>query len=84
MKNLIKNNQGVTGIDIAVSVTLIIITLGIVMMVYSNYSNKVKEVNRNTTATNLAMKIVQNLDTMSVEDISKLPLNVTFVVYLRF
>ena len=43
MKRL-KNNKGITGIDIVVSVTLIVITLGIVMAVYTSYANKTKEV----------------------------------------
>ena len=63
MKKL-KDNKGVTGVDIAVSITLIIITLGIVMAVYTSYANKTKEVNRNTTATNLAMRVIEHIETI--------------------
>lgn len=63
MKNL-KNNKGVTGIDIVVSVTLIVITLGIVMAVYTSYANKTKEVKRNSTATNLAMTVIEYIETI--------------------
>ena len=44
-------------------VTLIVITLGIVMTVYSSYSNQTKEVERTSAATNLAMKVIESLET---------------------
>ena len=68
MKRL-KNNKGVTGIDIVVSITLIVITLGIVMAVYSSYSNQTKEVERTSTATNLAMKVIESIETKEISDI---------------
>lgn len=64
-----KNNKGVTGVDIAISVTMIIITLGVAMAIYTAYSNKTKEVKRNTTATNLAMKVIEKVEKMGINDI---------------
>lgn len=68
MKRL-KNNKGITGIDIVVSITLIVITLGIVVAVYTSYSNKVKEVKRTTQATNLAMKVIEKIETMKISEV---------------
>ena len=48
MKRL-KNSNGVTGIDIAVSVSIIAITLGIVMAIYTSYSNNASSPSRAET-----------------------------------
>ncbi|MGN1298724.1 MAG: hypothetical protein ACI4UE_01925 [Candidatus Scatovivens sp.] len=67
MKRL-KNNKGVTGVDIAISVTMIVITLGVAMAIYTAYSNKTKEVKRNTTATNLAMKVIETVEDVDISN----------------
>lgn len=61
-----KNNKGVTGVDIAVSVSIIVITLGIVMAIYTSYSNKSKEIKRNSVATNLAMTVIEHIETTDI------------------
>jgi len=61
MKKL-RNNKGVTGIDVALSITIIVIVLGVVLSVYSNYSNRTKQVNRNAKATNLAVKVIESIE----------------------
>lgn len=58
----IKNNKGVTGVDVALSITIIVIVLGVVLSAYSNYSNRTKQVNRNARATNLVMKVIENIE----------------------
>lgn len=63
-----KNNKGVTGVDIAVSVSIIVITLGIVMAIYTSYSNKSKEIKRNSVATNLAMTVIENIEATDIND----------------
>ena len=68
-----KNNKGITGIDIVVSISLIVIVLGVVITAYASYSNKSKEVKRTSTATNLAMKVIEYIegaDIAAVKDIS--------------
>lgn len=72
----IKNNKGVTGIDIVVSITIILIVLGIVIVAYSTYSNKVKEVKRTTTATNLAMQVIEYVEELDINnnDIISIPI----------
>lgn len=69
MKQL-RNNKGVTGVDVALSVTLIIIVLGIAMTIYSSYARNVREVKRNTQATNLAMTVIEDIKGKSIEEIT--------------
>ena len=64
-----KNNKGVTGIDISVSISLIVIILGIVMAMYTSYANKTKEIKRNSTATNLAMKVIEKIEKIDINTI---------------
>ena len=65
----LKNNKGLTGIDIVVSISLIVIVLGIVIAVYSSYSNKSKEVKRTSIATNMAMKVIEEIEKKNIKDI---------------
>ena len=61
MKKL-RSNKGVTGIDVALSITIIVIVLGVVLSVYSNYSDRTKQVNRNAKATNLAVQVIEGIE----------------------
>lgn len=65
----LKNNKGLTGIDIVVSISLIVIVLGIVIAVYSSYSNKSKEVKRTSIATNLAMTVIESIEAKNINEI---------------
>ena len=67
MKKL-KNNKGITGIDIVVSITIIAIILGITLTVYNSYSKKAREVKRTSVATNLAMKVIEYIEETDIED----------------
>lgn len=67
MKKL-KNNKGLTGIDVVVSITIIVIVLAIVTSVYVIYSRKSKEVKRTTTATNLAMTVIEYIEGLDIND----------------
>ena len=69
MKKL-KNNKGLTGIDIVVSITIIVIVLGIVTVLYGTYSKKSKEVKRITTATNLAVKVIEYIEGADINTLS--------------
>lgn len=64
----IKNNKGLTGIDVVVSITIIVIVLSIVTTVYVTYSRKAKEVKRTTTATNLAMTVIEYIEGSDIND----------------
>lgn len=72
MKKL-KNNKGITGIDIVVSITIIVIVLGISLTVYSSYSEKSKEVKRTSVATNLAMKVIEKIEEKPIDSIELKP-----------
>lgn len=67
-----KNNKGVTGIDIVMSILIILISVGIISMMYSKYLEKTKEVKRNTEATNLAREFIEYVETANYEDIKQL------------
>lgn len=69
MKKL-KNNKGITGIDIVVSITIIVIVLGISLTVYNSYSEKSKEVKRTSVATNLAMKVIEKIEEITIDEIT--------------
>lgn len=66
----IKNNKGLTGIDIVVSITIIVIVLGVVTAIYGAYSKKAKEVKRTTTATNLAMTVIEKIEEKDISSIT--------------
>lgn len=70
--NKFKNNKGITGVDIAISLTIIIISIVLVVSIYSSYNSKSKEIKRNTRANNLLMTVIQQVNQKDFEQISNL------------
>lgn len=66
----LKNNKGVTGIDIVMSILIIIISVTLITIMYSKYSEKSKEIKRNASATNIAMKVIEEIDKTKFDDIT--------------
>lgn len=63
-KNLFKrfkDKKGATGGDVAVAITLIIVTLGVVTAIYVNVNNKIKENVRYSNSVRMATQIVENI-----------------------
>ena len=75
--NRLKSNKGVTGIDVAMSIIIIVITIGVISSMYSSYSRKYKQIQRASVATNLAMEIIQNVNKMEFNNLKTSSLNVT-------
>jgi len=65
----IKNNKGITGIDITTSIVILIIAIGIIMSMYSKYIDNSKIVKRNTEANNLAMNFVEYIEKTDYDSI---------------
>ena len=70
-RNKLNSEKGVTGVDIVVSVTMIVITIAVVMAIFVNISSSSREVNRTSGATRMATNILENIELMYYEDFIK-------------
>ena len=64
----LNNDKGVTGVDIVVSVTMIVVTIAVVMAIFVNISSTSREVNRTSGATRMATNILENIELMYYQD----------------
>ncbi len=67
-----KNKKGVTGVDVVLSITIILISFGIIIGIYSTYTKRNKEINRKTKATNIALAGAQFIDNHSLDNIKEI------------
>ena len=65
----LKNSKGVTGIDIAISVLILILFVSLITGLFYNTSVTTKKINRKAEATNLAINTIER---MKLEDFSNL------------
>lgn len=70
-RNKLNSEKGVTGVDIVVSVTMIVITIAVVMAIFVNISSTSREVNRTSGATRMATNVLENIELMYYEDFIK-------------
>ena len=66
-KRLLKkfhSNKGITGADIALSISIIVLTMGVVTAIYINVINKSRENIRYSNATRIATGIVEKIQTL--------------------
>lgn len=70
MKKL-KNNKGITGVDITTSIIVIIIGIGIISAMFTRYIDNTKKVKRSSEATNLAIGFVQYIEKTDFDVIDK-------------
>jgi len=61
-KNKLKSEKGVTGIDIVVASTIILVSMGVIISIYTNINNANKSVTRKSGATRVATQIVEKID----------------------
>lgn len=64
LKNIfmkMKEKKGITGTDVAVAITVIVLTVGIVTVIYVNAINKSKDNIRYANATRIATNIMENI-----------------------
>lgn len=64
----LNNEKGVTGVDIVVSVTMIVVTIAVVMAIFANISSVSRDINRTSGATRIATNILENIEIMYYED----------------
>ncbi len=66
----LKNNKGVTGVDVAVAVTIFIVFLSIITAMFSNIVTTSQEINRKAKATNLAIDVIEKIKRRSFDSVS--------------
>ena len=67
----LKNNKGITGIDISVSLVIIVLFVGIVSSLLYNFVISSKDIDRKGTATDIAIQVIENIKQMEYEDIKE-------------
>ena len=61
LQSKLNSEKGITGVDIVVSITMIILSISVIMAVYVNVSNAVNSTNRNAGATKMVTNIAENI-----------------------
>ena len=56
-----KNNKGVTGVDLSVSLIIVVLFVGIISALVYNFGTTSKNINRKSIATNIATQKIENL-----------------------
>ena len=65
----LKSRKGLTGADVAAAITVIVLTVGIVTMIYVNTLNKSKDNLRYANATRIATSIMENIQKKTYEEV---------------
>lgn len=68
MKKL-KNEKGVTGIDISIATIVILLFVSIIASLIYSFSEASKGIERKSEATHLAIQIIENIKQMNYEDV---------------
>lgn len=63
----IKDDRGFTGVDVAIATVVIIVFLGLITGLFYNLASTSARVERKTTATNLAMEIIEALKVVNFD-----------------
>lgn len=63
-----KSQKGATGVDIIVSITVIVLSVAVVSMIYVNTTLQSRNVSRTAGATRIATNILENINKMSYAD----------------
>lgn len=61
----LKNNKGITGVDIAISTTIIIVFISFISALFYNVGTTSKKIERKTVATDFAINIIEAMKTSS-------------------
>lgn len=72
LENLFKklhNKKGLTGTDVAISIIVIVLTVGIVASIYVNTTNKSKDQLRYSAATRIATQVMENIQSMTYQEV---------------
>ena len=63
------SDKGLTGADVAVSISIIVLTIAVVSAIYVNATNKSKEEIRYSAATRIATQIIENIESMTYDEV---------------
>lgn len=64
-----KNEKGFTGADVAVSIAIIVLTIGVVTAIYINTTNKSKDSIRYSAATRIATQLIENIQSITYDEL---------------
>lgn len=70
IKKLHENNKGFTTQEIIISVIIIIIFVSIITSGFYNYYMTIQSKNRRTSATNIIIDVIENVEIMNYEDVT--------------
>lgn len=68
---ILKNQKGLTGTDIIVATTIILVTITVVSMVYVNTTLETRNTTRTAGATRIATNILENIEKLSYDEFVK-------------
>jgi hypothetical protein len=68
--NKLKSSKGATGADIVVALSTIVLTIGVISVIYVNLSYGSKKVSRTAGATRIATNIIENIKSLNYDDVS--------------
>ena len=71
IQDKLNSQKGVTGADIVIALLIILTTVGVIGMVYTNLVIGSKEVDRKTGATRIATNVLENLSQLTYDEISE-------------
>ncbi len=67
----LKQNKGFTGVDIAISISVLMIFVALVAALFYNVSNTSKKIERKSTASNLAIDVIEAIKITDFEDLDE-------------
>lgn len=70
MTNKLKQQKGISGVDIVVSIGIIIIFVSIIASVFLNLNNLNSQIVRRQTATNYAISILERVDKLYYSEVT--------------
>lgn len=65
----LKNDRGVTGVDLAVSMVILMVFVSFIAALFYNLSSTAKRIDRKSAATNLAIEVIESMKTTSFTDL---------------
>ena len=69
LKKKFKSEKGLTGVDIVVASTIIVVSVSVVIAIFVNITNLSRNVTRTSGATKIATNIVENIELSFYEDV---------------
>lgn len=71
MKKKLKEEKGITGIDIIVSVIIITMFVALIAIIFANINSNSQGINRKTEATHKAISLIEEIKNSGIENVDK-------------